>query len=832
MCANATSTTASLSPVASTGRSLLSRLTNPLKLKSRARNLTDFFIRADEPHRQYSPGDLVKGAVVLTVVKPIRITHLTVCLHGFVQVFKNPNGVNEPLPNDTGFTASSNPRKSQYFGNGHASLFQDEQTLCGEGRLEAGIYEFNFELEFPRKGLPTSIDVCSAPAFQQHHGGASANHFEQFERGTISYMIRSTITRPTSIAATSSCDQKISLVETVDIGMLNPPRPRTISLEPIAKRTGRKKTGRVKESSLVDIKDSDCGREISRLPGSPLPDDSASQCGSVDHSANPRSPTQSDVRSIISAATSAESSTSGSTSFRLGTVPSSAQSVRDNKRGSKTSLHNRTITATIELLKSGCLAGDNLPLKITVRHTKPIKSMYGIIITLYRQGRIDSAPPLSLFTDLKGEAAAKLKHDEYYPKSRTGLGGLSLTSAGSSSLFRKDLAQTFAPLLVDPTTLTAVVTASIRVPEDVFPTIRGVPGEMINFKYHVEVVVDLGGKLAGQQRHLPRVGAVTLPSNYGSSGTSMNANMLAAWGGSIVDTDHIRREKSVVACLFEVVIGSTDSARRRDKENSGNSAAKRPIHGFPAEGASLPWSPEDPIYGEASTSANDNGEGPLHYDQNCEDQRLEYYHNETYGYDDLNRSVQKYPPTRSQIFVPPPDFQLDGLTEKERARLAEERLLPSRPPQDTQGPSISRTMVPSFAPSAPPAELGEDDLYNVEDAAPRFVPNNVPSRNQSGQSSELQVPSTPALEDLDPTATTNCNEDKQELERQRLLAEASAPTELTHDEDENVGEESGGAQQEPSAPILSEDENYGGRYTHLPVAEDPTEAENLPRYER
>ena len=328
-------------------------------------------------------------------------------------------------------------------------------------------------------------------------------------------MITSTITRPTSIAATSSCDQKISLVETVDIGPMNPPRPRTISLEPISRRTRRRKTVKNKEA-----KEAEYGSEVVKAPGSPLPDESASQCGSVDHSTNLRSPDPSDVHSTTSVTTSAESTTSESTSFKLGPVPSSAKSARGSQRGTKTSLPDKTITATIELLKSGCLPGDYLPLKISIKHTKVIKSMHGIIITLYRQGRIDSAPPLSLFTDIKGKAAEKLKHEEYYPKSKTGLGGLSLSSAGSSSLFRKDLAQTFAPLLVDPTTLTAVVTASVRVPEDVFPTITGVPGQMISFKYHVEVVVDLGGKLAGQQRHLPRVGAITLPSSYGSSGSA------------------------------------------------------------------------------------------------------------------------------------------------------------------------------------------------------------------------------------------------------------------------------------------------------------------------
>lgn len=156
MCAYANST-ASTTP--SEKRSLLSRFTNPLK--SRTRNLTDFHIRPKEPHRQYSPGDVVEGAVVLTIVKPVRITHITVCLHGVVRVFKNPNDANEPVAVDPELAAAGDPRKTQYFGNGHASLFNDEVTLCGEGRLDAGIYEFNFELEFPRKGLPTSIDVSA-----------------------------------------------------------------------------------------------------------------------------------------------------------------------------------------------------------------------------------------------------------------------------------------------------------------------------------------------------------------------------------------------------------------------------------------------------------------------------------------------------------------------------------------------------------------------------------------------------------------------------------------------------------------------------------------------
>jgi hypothetical protein len=159
MCANATPSESQQPSASSTRPSLFSRFTSPLK--KHARNLIDFQIEPDEPYRQYSPGDWVKGSVVLVVLKPVRVTHLTVCLHGIVRVFKHPNGANEPLPEASPVASS---RRTQYFGNGHASLFQDEQTLCGEGRLEPAQYRFNFELLFPSKGLPSSIDVfCASP---------------------------------------------------------------------------------------------------------------------------------------------------------------------------------------------------------------------------------------------------------------------------------------------------------------------------------------------------------------------------------------------------------------------------------------------------------------------------------------------------------------------------------------------------------------------------------------------------------------------------------------------------------------------------------------------
>jgi hypothetical protein len=144
------------SPVPS--RSLLSRLKAPLS--SKTRNYTEFYIQSDDPHRQYTPGDIISGTVILKVLKPLRITHLVVSLHGYAQVYKNPNAPGDGYKNYSSTVGlGKGKRGGSYFGNGFVSLFEDEIVLCGEGRLSEGVYHFNFELEFPSKGLPSSIDV-------------------------------------------------------------------------------------------------------------------------------------------------------------------------------------------------------------------------------------------------------------------------------------------------------------------------------------------------------------------------------------------------------------------------------------------------------------------------------------------------------------------------------------------------------------------------------------------------------------------------------------------------------------------------------------------------
>ncbi|KAL0938857.1 ph response protein [Colletotrichum truncatum] len=760
----------SVEETTSSTRSFFSRFALPIR--SRTRNLADFHVRPDDPHRQYSAGDHVRGAVVLTVVKPVRITHLTVTLHGYVRVHKGP-AVSEPAVANPALSGRSS---AQYHGNGYASLFQDEQVLSGEGRLEASKYEFNFDLVFPEKGLPSSID---------------------FERGTISYMITATLTRPTSISPTTTCDRKIQLVEQVDIGPLAPPRPRTIYLEPISKKSRRKRTGG--DKAVTALESAEHGSDMEQREAV-TPDPAASNDEPAhDPLEHPRSPTHTDIQSEVSGDSTISSSTGISLTRAEPRFPSN--SLTNSKMQA---VDDKTITATIEMLKGGALPGDTVSVKVSVQHIKRIKSMHGVIVTMYRQGRIDTAPPASMFANIMTkEETRKLAKEDYYPRSRTGLGGLSLTSTSSLSVFRKDLSQSVAPLIIDPATLETTVTASVKVPEDVFPTIKGVPGEMVSFKYQVEVLVDLGGRLASQLQG----GGQSRVAQFapGSGVTEGNSAVLTSWGGNVIDTDRLRREKGVISVVFEVILGTTDSTRLRGRSNTVRTYQ---LHeeSLSREEITSPW-PLDDIRADDGESywppTTPQVPGPLNRRPTITIQPTS-------------------PPEEMQApaYIPPPQIQDDNnLSEKERARRQEERLLPSQPPQaSAAGPSGA---------SAPP----EPNIYDAEDEPPPETPT-----PHEGNHSLVQ-PSAPTLDDLS-TGHGGRAEDKQELERQRLMNEASAPPEFPDDYDAGPSASAPPADApEPSAPALADEDDYGEQYSYRTEVGAGQSghaggSEPLPRYER
>lgn len=527
-------------------------------------------------------------------------------------------------------------------------------------------------------------------------------------------------------------------------------------------------------------------------------------------------PLLADVQSEISGESAASNN---SVSFSVRGADASGES----SAGSKHSGHNeREITATVELLKGGCLPGDLIPVRIKVEHNRYMKSLHGIIVTLYRQGRVDYAPPISSFTGLSKEDAKKLERDDYYPRSKTGLGGLSLSSAGSCSVFRKDLSQAVAPLIIDPATLTANITTAVRVPEDAFPSIRNVPGGLITFKYHVEVIVDLGGRLVGPssgasqpQNPSRMVSAASVRGTYG-----IDLNLLANWNGTIIDTDHIRREKGVISVSFEVVVGTTDSSRSRGK------AVVRPSPMAQAPAQNDPLREEEAYdYGWQTAYDGDDGDDEEFIRNGFQQPQPRYNPSvaspQTAHYDFQPQEMQ------APTYVPPPETVDEAsLTDKERARRAEQRLLPSQP-----SPEISETEAGPSQPSAP-------DLYLAAHGA--LPVSSTPGPGADGGAREESY--VPALGELEASSSRHRIEDKQELERRRLLGEASAPPDIPDDYD---GAESSTPlpsrtrppqwSHEPSAPTLDEDngDEAGGHYHGMTRTSNTVgTSEPLPRYER
>ncbi|GLA25003.1 pH-response sensor protein [Aspergillus niger] len=748
------------SPLGRNRSSLLSKFRS--QLGQRNRSITDFYIEPDDPWRSYFPGDVISGTVVLTVVRPVRITHLVVCLHGFVKVFKNTVPPGEQAP-DLGFLGPGRGRRgAEYLGNGLSTLFEDEVVLCGEGRLKEGIYKFRFEMCFPPYALPSSIN---------------------FERGTISYMLTSTLTKPTTINPTSTCRRRVNVLENIDIAPFPPPKPRVVTLEPISRRSKSKAKAKSAGSDAPDT----------------LSIDPTAHRGNSLDNRPPLSPAPSNV-------SSSSRRSNSSLSFQVPSDPSSSTSngMRNSEARSITpSTTDRTIMAKAEVLRAGVLPGDTLPINVTINHCKQVRSAHGIIVTLYRQGRIDLQPAIPMGKPTDGK---KPVYEDYYPRSRTGLGGLTLGSSRTTGVFRKDLAQTFAPLVVDPTNLTALVKTSIRVPEDTFPTITRTPGSMINFRYYVEVVVDLRGKLTSPDRFLPRFNMVSSGGNFSSSGQVLNpadvnnSVITANWAGNILDTDQIRREKGVVAVMFEVVIGTRDSQRGvKAKERTPSTAA-------PVDPSQPPAGPDGETW-TTDQSPTPNAEGEYVAQEDYGFPR-EPSHWPEYAGQEYTGEPQAYHPLGEMVSTPPADEPSD---EKSRLRRAEQMLLPSRPPDDA-GVGPSEMAIPT-APVLP-----EDDHLNDYHHLPSPTENGTPRAVISAESVQTVVPGSSAMgaNEAGPPG-----EDKQELERQRLMTEVSAP------EDMEVTEAPGRSTDAPTAPVFHDDQD-----DHQLVGGAARGDEALPRYQR
>ena len=734
-------------------KSILSRLSSPLA--KHARNLFDLSIEPEDPFKVYSPGEIVKGHIVLTVLKGFDMTHMIVGLHGYARVYRHQVTPGDGHPLAEAIVNGKGTRGFEYHGSGLASLFQEEQVLCGSGFLKKQVYKFAFEMQFPEKSMPSTIE---------------------FERGTVSYMISVTLTRPVTMMATFTKHKRIRFQDTIDIAGMNTPKSRVISLEPMKKR-GRVK--RVHGAASVGTNGTSTKSVLSRKNTQ----SSSTTTSTLGHP--PLSPAPSDETSVTQATTSTQSFQQ----VEHDVPPRQTSPHESEARSSETSSSAHTITATTELPKHGALPGDSIPVRVNVAHTKPyVKGV--VIATLYRLGRIDMQPAIPV-------ANRKDKEKEYenvYPRSKTGLGGLYFSNSAPNSAFRKDLSQSSTMMVISPATLTSDITTSVKVPDTAFPTIANVPGGMISFTYHVEVVIDLFGKL-GETRYLPRI---TSSDPTFTHTQEAGKQLTSEWSNNILDTSQLRRNKSVVTFEMSIVIGTTDSGRRRKQRASSEPAA---------EAQPPAAEPYDPYY-----DFNNYQEGyDWYYDEHGNPQWYDYGHDNGYegqgdDYWNDHEQYQEYP-TPPPDLIPPPEPQ-EEVDEKTRLRRQEDLLLPSQPPQE----GGSSSAAAATAPSAPAFGADGEVIDSVQPPVTPGPPASVASARSADTIRARSPPPAQPLENNDVSST----DDKHELERRRLMAQASAPP-IAH-----APASFGGAPPlVPSAPPLHED-GFG----------PPEDQYDLPQYER
>ena len=598
------------------------------------------------------------------------------------------------------------------------------------------------------------------------------------------------MTRPTALSPASRCDRKISLVETIDIAPLPQPKPRIVSIETVTKKSKTRLGAKLAIPTTQNIKG------VSLLvPQQRGHIESNGHALSQNANELPRSP-------AFSEHSSAGGVSSGTSSCLTESPPLSRGASVAYRRNSIASDTSRIVTAMTELACAGCLPGDIVPLKISVDHTKPIKAMQGIIITLYRQGRVDTSPTIPLGPAIEGQK----QEYEYYPKSLTGLGGLSLSSAGSSRLFRQDLNQTLTPLIIDPRSLTAIVRTSIQVPENVFPTVSSTPGAMISFKYYLEVVIDLRGKPVNQDRFRPRLGMVNAAPSHGQGDPTINGvdgiTGSATSGFCSLDTRQMRREKGVVSTVFEIIVGTRDSSRQFLKSKEKIKCS---------------------FDGRLGIQGNSDGEnGAIVLSETSGSGQL--------SEDNPQDSVLDMSSSRSAM-IPPP--LVDYLDEKTRLKQAEERLLPSAPPENNESASSANSNNQPSAPSASTTYNRSLALNHSQQSAPQYDGALVPRFTTTAPFASI---TNLAYRDVDlDSSAADPQDDKQELERQRLQIAASSPGDAPDiaASEQDVRQTS----IEPTAPILSDDHSnqyYGpiGLRTALAAVEPSMSIENLPTYKK
>ena len=564
------------------------------------------------------------------------------------------------------------------------------------------------------------------------------------------------MTRPTSVLPTLSCNYRVNFRDSIDIATLRP-QHRAIALEPVIRRPRSRSqannaAARPDVGAIILNADVQGGLLSTVRQALPVAHEEIQGC---------TTPHEPDSPATISSRTSQGISAQQGLSGRA----------------------DKAIRIQVDLLRGGCLPGGEATVRVTVNHVRAVRSLHGVIVTLHRMSHVDREPS----TPIKASDRTKLGLDAV-PKSRTGLGGLVFSSEDPNMTFRANLAQNTTHLIVDPETLSATVTQSVRVPEEVFPTITNVPGNLLIFKYYVEVIVDVQGKLASQNSYfnwyVQANGAFDTPKNTVAF--------------DYQHTSVFRRETCVVACDMPLVIGTKDTTPKIPRQPEIASACQLPA----AHSRTIQVQSYQPEHPAPLRSTNqdfvERGLVPSTPGSDIRDESI------------VRSTDQEIRPDAHLRFTLRAEDET--VDEKTRLRRAANLLLPSAPPleEDHSDAGFSRLRAPD--PSAPTEHeiRGETAPTSVTETTQISVPVGDSGRQAiNAEGSETS------------SATNGTQDDKREMERQRLMAMVSAPE---MDSDEEAERE----QHEPSAPML-EDDNFHESfrfYNHSDRSED------LPRYHK
>lgn len=603
---------------------------NPFKLEG-INLINDFYIELDEPHRVWSPGEIVTGVAVLDLKKNITDINIMLTLMGLIKIKSGqPTGSVRRKPHIL-FRHTS-----VIYGYDHNEVSQREH--CDEATigLSKGEHRFPFSVKLPKKNIFTSIS---------------------FEKGSISYSLRASINHNQSGSpSTSKNSSPASQISSSGESILMPSPKNSIHY-------CEKNLNIIVPINVAKIPKPQTKHAYLKVSDKKL------------------------LKTISSTSTINSNTTQSTNNSDNSTESGSNFHLQLNK-------DQALVKLSVDMEQSGYLRGETIPIKIRVSHYKPIQSSCGLIVTLIRLCRVDNGPETPLHS------------------------------------FRKDLCQVITPLYIDPQTLTAEVSTTLKVPVDSFPTIVGTG--LVTFQYYIEVLANVTNKNfmknnASQKQNASQKFSHSIMFDLGQQ----HDHLIMSENG-MVNVDNIKRGKNMLGLNTEVIVGTERVKRNRKKSPVSQLKQQEGVGDSQGNGVDSEESMLDKLSTASISPISISHTSNVHSGQAsiCATSRSHSTGNDSTA----------------------PDIN-GGLSEKEILRRNEEALLPSEP---------------MFHPDSSPLPSYDYQESNSEYSAPPL----------NGSASH-RLPRSPLATSL-VHHQVDMASDKAELERNRLLQLESDPPEFDY----------------------------------------------------